>query len=66
MTANLHRRVNRKMAENLFSFCKLFPDKVRRAFLVNLSHERLMLDKRVISLPFVDFVSELSKIGEGK
>ncbi|NOZ64453.1 MAG: hypothetical protein GXO71_05930 [Caldiserica bacterium] len=54
------------MAENLFSFCKLFPDKVRRAFLVNLSHERLMLDKRVISLPFVDFVSELSKIGEGK
>ena len=52
-------RVNKQMAKNLISFCKLFYDKIDTAFLINLSKEKLMLDKKVISIPFVDFINHL-------
>lgn len=42
--------------ESLISFSKLFSDKIDKGFLVNLSREKLLLDKKIISIPFVDFI----------
>lgn len=59
LEVKLSSRANRQMAKGLISFCKLFPDKIDEAFLVNLSREKLMLDKKIISTPFVDFVQQI-------
>lgn len=55
----LSSRANRQMAKNLISFCKLFSDRIDKGFLVNLSQEKLKLDKKVISVPFADFIRQL-------
>lgn len=52
-------KVNPQMAKGLIAFCKLFSDKIDRAFLVNLSLEKIMLDKKIVSIPFVDFIHQL-------
>lgn len=55
----LSSKANRQMAKNLISFCKLFSDRIDKGFLVNLSQEKLKLDKKVISVPFADFIRQL-------
>lgn len=59
LEVKLTSRVNRRMAESLISFSKLFSDKIDKGFLVNLSREKLILDKKIISIPFVDFIYNL-------
>ncbi len=58
LEVKISSKVNRQMAKGLINFCKLFSDKIGRAFLVNLSQEKIMLDKKMISIPFSDFVSQ--------
>ncbi|MFH1189307.1 MAG: ATP-binding protein [Candidatus Omnitrophota bacterium] len=55
----LSSQVNTAMAKSLFSFCKLFAGKTEKAFVVNLSPERLSLGRDVESIPFSSFVDEL-------
>lgn len=55
----LSAKVNMRMAKNLISFCNLFSDSIDKAFLVNLSHEKLMLDKKIFSIPLADFIQQL-------
>lgn len=50
---------NRRMAKGLISFRDLFADKIDEALLVNLSKEKIMLDKKIISLPFADFIRRI-------
>ena len=52
----LSSKVNLNIASNLFSFCKLFHEKIDKAFIVNLSREKLILDKKIISFPFAQFL----------
>lgn len=52
----LSSKANRQMARGLIAFSKLFSDKIDMAFLVNLSQEKLMIDKKILSVPFVDFL----------
>jgi hypothetical protein len=44
---------------NLASFCRLFSDKVDRAFLVSLSPETIKLDKKITSIPLNRFIYEM-------
>lgn len=55
----LSSRTNKQMAKNLFSFCDLFSDKIHKAFLVNLSHEKIIYNERIISIPYIDFIQTL-------
>lgn len=48
---------NANMAKGLFSFCKLFGDKINRAYLVNLARERIMIGQKVEALPFNEFLN---------
>ena len=50
---------NRQMAKGLISFRDLFADKVDNALLVNLSKEKMILGKNIISVPFTDFIRQL-------
>lgn len=55
----LSSQVNTAMAKGLSSFCKLFAGKTEKAFLINLSSERLSLGRGIESIPFSSFVDEL-------
>lgn len=55
----LSSRINIGMAKNLISFCKLFSDRIKKAFLVNLCKEKLVVDKKIISIPLADFINQL-------
>ena len=55
----LSSQINTAMAKGLLSFCKLFAGRIQKAFLVNLSSERLSLGRGVESIPFSSFVDEL-------
>ena len=57
----LSAKVNKQMAKGLISFCKLFSDKVNSGYLINLSSDRFLLDRKVIAMPFSDFVREINK-----
>jgi hypothetical protein len=46
------------MIKGLKTFCKLFSDRVDRAFLVNLAGERVIIDKKIIAVPFAEFIKE--------
>ncbi|MCK4325427.1 ATP-binding protein [bacterium] len=51
-------KVNKQMARGLISFCRLFPEMIDRALLVNLSREKMILDKKITSVPFTDFIRQ--------
>lgn len=51
--------VNRQMAKGLILFRDLFPDKVDKALLINLSKTKTILDEKIISTPFTDFIHQL-------
>lgn len=53
--------INTNMAKGLLSFCKLFGDKINRAYLVNLARARIMIGRKVEALPFSDFL-DIAKI----
>lgn len=55
----LSAKINNNMAKNLNSFCKLFSDKIDKAFLVSLSKEKLVLEKKITVIPFVEFIKQL-------
>lgn len=55
----LSSRVNKQMAKSLMSFCKLFSDRIDKAFLINLSQEELKIDRKIVSTPFVNFIRQL-------
>ena len=55
----LSSQINTAMAKGLFSFCKLFAGRIQKAFLVNLSSERLSLGRGVESIPLSSFIDEL-------
>lgn len=55
----LSSRANSAMAKGLSYFCGQFKGRVGKAFLVNLSSERLSLGKGLESIPFSSFVDEL-------
>ncbi|MCK4436907.1 ATP-binding protein [bacterium] len=51
-------KANKQMARGLISFCRLFPEMIDRALLVNLSREKMILDKKITSVPFTDFIRQ--------
>lgn len=55
----LSAKINSNMAKNLGSFCKLFSAKIDKAFLVSLSKEKLVLEKKITAIPFVEFIKQL-------
>ncbi|OGX15226.1 MAG: hypothetical protein A2166_00350 [Omnitrophica WOR_2 bacterium RBG_13_41_10] len=55
----LSAKINSDMAKGLVSFCKLFHDKVNKAFLVNLAKEKIVMKKRIIAIPFAGFIEQL-------
>jgi predicted AAA+ superfamily ATPase len=59
LEVKLSSKANKNMVKGLISFCKLFSDKIEKAFLVNLSQDRLMLDKKITAIPFVDFIYQV-------
>ena len=59
LEVKLSSKVNKRMVNSLIAFCKLFSDKIDKAFLINLSQDKLMLDKKIISIPFTDFIYQL-------
>lgn len=59
LEVKLSSKVNKRMVNSLIAFCKLFSDKIDKAFLVNLSQDKLMLDKKILSIPFTDFIYQL-------
>lgn len=59
LEVKLSSKANRVMAKGLISFCRLFHDKTDRAFLINLSQEKLVLHKKIVSIPLVDFIQQL-------
>ncbi len=59
LEVKLSSRVNSSMAKDLAGFCKLFSDRIDKAFVVSLSSERISLGKSVESIPFNDFISDL-------
>lgn len=56
LEVKLSSKANREMSKGLFAFCKLFSEKIDKAFLVNLAQEKIMLDKKIVALPFRDFI----------
>ncbi|MDI6809427.1 MAG: ATP-binding protein [Candidatus Eisenbacteria bacterium] len=52
----LSSKVSLNIAKSLLSFCKLFQEKIDNAFIVNLSNEKLLLDRRIVSIPFAEFI----------
>ncbi|OGL38155.1 MAG: hypothetical protein A2042_05380 [Candidatus Schekmanbacteria bacterium GWA2_38_11] len=52
----LSSKVNLDIARNLLSFCELFGEKIDKAFVVNLSKEKIVLSKKITSFPFAEFV----------
>jgi predicted AAA+ superfamily ATPase len=58
LEVKLTSKTNKTMAKSLISFCSLFSNKIDKAFLVNLSQERLLLDKQISSIPFYEFIYE--------
>lgn len=55
----LSAKTNTQMIKGLKAFCGLFSDKVDKAFLVNLSGERAILDKKITAVPFAEFINQL-------
>lgn len=55
----LSSKADAQMVKNLRAFCKLFSDKVDKAFLVNLSGEKVILDKKITAVPFREFINQL-------
>lgn len=62
LEVKISSNVNSGMAKGLISFSRLFSDKADKAFLINLSKKRSMLDKKVISMPFLDFIEEIDAV----
>lgn len=59
LEVKLTSKTNKRMAKSLISFCSLFSNKIDKAFLVNLSQERLLLDRHISSIPFFEFIYEV-------
>jgi len=55
----LSANINSNMAKGLSSFCKLFYEKIDKAFLINLSKEKLAIQKKIVAIPFTEFIEEL-------
>lgn len=55
----LTTRLNKKMAKNIRSFCKLFSGKIDKAYFINLSKARLMIDEGTTAINFSDFIKQL-------
>ncbi|MGA1870497.1 MAG: ATP-binding protein [bacterium] len=55
----LTSKVNKIMAKNLISFYNLFPNKIDKALVVNLSQEGFVLDKGIFSIPFYEFIYQI-------
>jgi len=55
----LSANINSDMAKGLISFCNLFREKINKAFLVSLSKEKLTIQKKIIAIPFAEFVEQL-------
>ncbi len=53
-------RVNIQMVKGLSFFYKLFPERIEEAFLVNLSQGEIKFGKKIISIPFADFLRYLN------
>lgn len=52
----LSTKANKDMVKGLLSFCQLFPDKIDQALLVSMSHDKLLLSDKIISIPFNEFI----------
>lgn len=55
----LSANINSNMAKGLSSFSKLFYEKIDKAFLVNLSGEKLAIQKKIVAIPFAEFIEQL-------
>jgi len=62
LEVKLSSKANKKLAKGLFSFCKLFNNKIDISYLVNLSGDKLTLDKKVVAIPFADFLQYINKL----
>jgi len=54
----LSAKADNKMIKGLSSFCSLFSSKIDIAYLVNLSMEKVILGKQIMSLPFFNLVNK--------
>lgn len=59
LEVKLSAKADTGLVKSLVSFCNLFSDKIERAFLVNLSKEKLSLGNKIISIPIEDFLFQL-------
>lgn len=55
----LSSKSNTQMVKGLKTFCKLFSDRVDKAFLVNLYGNTVILDKKITAVPFEEFINLL-------
>ena len=58
LEVKLTSKTNKQIVKSLISFSNLFSDRIDKAFLINLSQEKLILDKKIISIPFGDFIQQ--------
>jgi hypothetical protein len=54
----LSAQADSRIIKGLSSFCSLFAGKIDTAYLVNLSSEKMVLGKQIVSLPLSGFVNK--------
>ncbi|MGE4358127.1 MAG: DUF4143 domain-containing protein, partial [Candidatus Omnitrophota bacterium] len=47
-----------RIIKGLHSFCEIFRSRVKEAYLINLSTEKIILGEGILSLPFFKFVTD--------
>jgi predicted AAA+ superfamily ATPase len=55
----LSSKANSEMAKGLKIFCELFSDRIDKAFLVNLSGEKVILGRKITAVPLAEFIAQL-------
>ena len=58
LEVKLSAKADSKIIKGLSSFCSLFSSKIDAAYLVNLSAEKVILGKQIVSLPFFELVNK--------
>lgn len=54
----LSAKADTKMIQGLSSFCELFSSKIDTAYLVNLSAEKMILGKQIVTMPFLELINK--------
>lgn len=55
----LTSKANLQMCKGLITFCKLFADRVDKAFLVTLTGEKVILKDKITSISFLEFTNKV-------